>query len=140
MISSPHLARTLLFDVLRRWSLYLNRCMAVSASEYLDDPGCQFPFSLEPILVELEGGQYVGPILPVALRDLVSRANDRGGGGGGSGGGSSGSSGGSGGGGGSTATKINSSITGGVQGCGFVTTRTCLSCPFGMGRTLTISW
>ena len=28
MISSPHLATTLLYDVLCRWSLYLNRCAA----------------------------------------------------------------------------------------------------------------
>ena len=27
MISSPHLATTLLFDVSRRWSLYLNWCV-----------------------------------------------------------------------------------------------------------------
>ena len=32
MISSPHLVTTLLFDVSRRWSLYLNRCVAVLAS------------------------------------------------------------------------------------------------------------
>ena len=33
MISFPHLATTLLYDVSRRWSQYLNRCMAASASE-----------------------------------------------------------------------------------------------------------
>ena len=32
IISSPHLATTLLIDVLQRWSLYLNRCVAVLAS------------------------------------------------------------------------------------------------------------
>ena len=31
MISSPHLATTLIFGVSWRWSLYLNRCMAASA-------------------------------------------------------------------------------------------------------------
>ena len=32
MISPPHLVMTLLFDFSRRWSLYLNRCVDVSAS------------------------------------------------------------------------------------------------------------
>ena len=69
--------------------MYLNRCVAVSASESLDALGCQVPFSLKPILADLQGGQYVGPILPTALGDLVYRARGRGdgdrGGGGGSG-------------------------------------------------------
>ena len=56
MISSPHLATTLLFDVSWRWILYLNRCVAALASESLDSPGCQVPFSLDPILADLEGG------------------------------------------------------------------------------------
>ena len=33
MISPPYLATTLIYDVSRRWSHYLNRCMVVSASE-----------------------------------------------------------------------------------------------------------
>ena len=87
MIPSPHLATPLLFDVSRQWSLYLNRCVAASASESLDAPGCQVYFSLEPILAYLEGGKCVGPIIPTALGDLVSRSSGRGsGGGGGSGG------------------------------------------------------
>ena len=117
MISSPHLPTTLLFDLSRRWSLYLNRCVAASASESLDAPGCQVPFSLEPILAELEGGRHVSPILPLALGELVSRPNWRGGGGGGSSGGGGsygGSSGGNGGDdGGDTANKSKSSATGG---------------------------
>ena len=56
MISSPDLAMTFLFDMLWRWSLYLNRCVAASALECLDAQGCQVPLSLEPILAELEGG------------------------------------------------------------------------------------
>ena len=67
VISSPHLATTLLFDVSRRWSQYLDRCVAVSASEVEEAPGASVPFSLEPILVELEGGRYIGPILPASL-------------------------------------------------------------------------
>ena len=121
VISSTHLDTTLLFDVLRRWSLYLNSCVAALALESLDAPGCQVPFSLEPILAELEGGRYVGPILLLALGDLVSRANGRcdGGGGGGSSGsrsncGGSGSSGGNGGGGGgATANKTKILSNGG---------------------------
>ena len=72
VISSPHLATTLLFDVLRRWSQYLNRCVAALASEVEEAPGASVPFSLEPILVELEGGRYIGPILPDTLADLVA--------------------------------------------------------------------
>ena len=133
MISSPHLATTLLFDVSPRWSLYLNRCVDVLASESLDAPGCQVPFLIKPILAELEGGQYVGPILPMALGDLVSRANVRGGGGDG---------GGSGGGGGSGAdpTKRKSSSARGMGGCRCVMTCTCPPCPFRMGRSLARSW
>ena len=78
MISSPHLAMPLLFDMLRRWSLYLNRCVAAVASDFVDALGCQVPFSLEPIMTDLEGGRYVGPIPPMALRDLVSRSSGRG--------------------------------------------------------------
>ena len=72
MISSPHLATKLLFDVSRRRSQYLNRCVAASASEVEEAPGASAPFSLEPILVELEGGRYNGPILPASLADLVA--------------------------------------------------------------------
>ena len=35
-----------------------------------DAPGASVPFSLKPILVELERGSYIGPILPAALADL----------------------------------------------------------------------
>ena len=72
MISSPHLATTLLFDVSRRWSQYLNRCVAELALEVVEALGVGVPFSLEPILVDLEGGRYIGPILPASLADLVT--------------------------------------------------------------------
>ena len=95
MISSPHLAMTLLYDVLRRWIQYLNKCVNTSASEVEEAPGASVPFSLEPILVELEGGRYIGPILPDALADLVAGRRPAGGsapkGGGGSGSSGSGS-------------------------------------------------
>ena len=61
MSSSPHLATTLLFNVLRRWSLYLNRCVSVSSSESLDAPGYYIPSFLDPILTELEGAGTWAP-------------------------------------------------------------------------------
>ena len=96
MISSPHLSTTLLFDVSRRWSQYLNRCVAASASELEEAPGASVLFSLEPILIKLEGGQYIGPILPASLADLITgrhparRIYPKGSGGGSSSGGVSG--------------------------------------------------
>ena len=53
MISSPHLAATLLFDVSRRWSQYLNRCVEALALEVVEAPGGGVPFSLKPILVDM---------------------------------------------------------------------------------------
>ena len=62
MISSPHLATTLLFDVSRRWSQYLNTCVAASAPEVEEALGASVPFSLGPILVDLEGGATMAPL------------------------------------------------------------------------------
>ena len=53
MILSPHLATTLVFDVSRRWSQYLKRCLAASDSKVVESPGGSVPFSLEPIMVEM---------------------------------------------------------------------------------------
>ena len=132
MISSPHLATALLFDVLRRWILYLNRCVAASTLESLDAPGCQVPFSLEPILADLYGGQYLGPIPLMASGDLVSRACGRGGGGGVSGVSGGGNSADEGGGGGTLAIKIKSSTTGGSESAGAV--RRTPACLVFLGR------
>ena len=98
MISYSHLATTFLFDVSLRWSQYHNRCVAASASEVEEAPRN----SVRPIMVELEGGRYIGPILSAALADLVSGRRSAGGSApkGGGGGGSSGGSGGGGSGGG----------------------------------------
>ena len=65
----------------------------MSAYEALEAPGANTPFSLEPILVELEGGQYLVLILPVPLLDILmvwrpDGGSGNGGGGSGSGGGS----------------------------------------------------
>ena len=49
------------------------------ASEYLDALGCNIPFSLKPIMFELEGGRYIVPILPASLADLVANTDGRGG-------------------------------------------------------------
>ena len=45
--------------------MYLNRDVTASSSEAR-------PFSLKPILLELEGGRYMGLILTVPLAELVS--------------------------------------------------------------------
>ena len=72
IISSPRLATILLFDVSRWWIQYLNRCVVVSDSKVVEAPGGSVPFSLEPILVEREGGHYIIPIRPASLSDLVA--------------------------------------------------------------------
>ena len=63
VISFPHLAKTVLYDVSRWWIQYLNRCVDSSALEVVEAPGGSVSFSLKPILIDLEGGRYVGPIL-----------------------------------------------------------------------------
>ena len=80
-ILSPHLAPPLLNDVSQRWSQYINRCVAALASEVVEAPGASIPFSLEPIMVVLEEGRYVGPILPGPLADLLAGRRAAGGGG-----------------------------------------------------------
>ena len=81
MISSPHLATTLLFYVSRPCSQYLNRCVATSDLVVVEAQGVISPFYLEPILVKMEGGRYLNPILPVSMADLVvgRRSSDGGG-------------------------------------------------------------
>ena len=51
IISSPHLATKIIYDVSWWWSLYLNRRVAVSELEALEAPGANTPFILEPILL-----------------------------------------------------------------------------------------
>ena len=103
IIFSPHLAKTLLYDVPLRWILYLKRCVAVSASEDLEVLGTTVIFTLYPILLKMEGGSYVGPLIPGNIMNLLSEQRSGGSRGGGgsisSGGISSGSGGGKGGGG-----------------------------------------
>ena len=70
----------------RRCSLYINRCVTVSSSEDIGVPGETVPFTLDPILLDLEGGNYVGTLLPLPLAELVSEIRDGGGNNGGSGG------------------------------------------------------
>ena len=71
MVSSPHLATTLLYGVSQRWSLYINRCVDVSASKALESPGANLSFSINTIPFDLEWGRYVGQILPGPLKDLL---------------------------------------------------------------------
>ena len=90
MTTTPHLATTLIYNVSRWWSMYLNRCVTASSSEDVGAAGEIATFSLETILLKLEGGRYVGPILTLPLAELVSRIHGGGGGnsvGGGTGGG-----------------------------------------------------
>ena len=47
-------------------------CVAVSALEGVEAPGASVPFSLKPIMVEMERGRYIDPILPASLADLVT--------------------------------------------------------------------
>ena len=93
MILSPNLATELLFDVLWWCRQYLNRFVAALNSEVVEAPWGSIPFSLEPILVNLKEGRYIGPILPVSLFDLVTGRRPSGGGDPKSGGGGGGDSG-----------------------------------------------
>ena len=72
MLSSPHLSRTLIYNVSRWWGLYLNKCGGAFYSKALEGPGANIPFLLEPIPFELKEGAYVGPILSVPLLDLIA--------------------------------------------------------------------
>ena len=72
IITSLHLATTLPFGVLRRWSLYLNRYGTASSSEDVGALGSTVPFSIVPILLELQCGIYVGPLLLEKLAYLIS--------------------------------------------------------------------
>ena len=62
----------LLYDVLRRCILYLNRCVAASSAAVVGAPRDSVPFSLKPILVNMEWGRYVGPILLGPLMELLT--------------------------------------------------------------------
>ena len=42
-------------------------------------PGASVPVSLEPILVELEGCRYIGPIFPTSLANLIAGRRSLGG-------------------------------------------------------------
>ena len=90
IITSPQLSTTLIYNVSRRWITYLNRCVATSSLEDVGVPRATVPFSLEPILLDMKGERYVGPLLPATLAELVSGrcggGNINGGGGSGSGG------------------------------------------------------
>ena len=56
-------------------------CVTASASETLEAPGAKVPFSLEPILIYLEGGHYVGLILQGSLANILAEWRPAGGGG-----------------------------------------------------------
>ena len=61
--------------------------MTVLYSEDKGEPGATVPFSLDPIFLKLEGGRYVGMLLPMTLAEVVSgRLSGSGSGGNGRGG------------------------------------------------------
>ena len=92
MITYPQLTMALLYDMSWRWSLYLNRCMALSHSEYVGVHRATVTFSLEPTLLYMKGGSYLGPLLMVTLAEMIIGRCGGGSGGNGSGNGSSGRS------------------------------------------------
>ena len=101
--------------------------MATSASEALESPETNTTFLLESILVDTEGGRYVGLILLVPLVDLLTGWRTDGSDGGSVGGSVGGVKGvvkddGSGGGSGVKFQRVGAS--GGTQGCGCATTCT----------------
>ena len=46
-------------------------CVTASSSGFLEALGANTPFLLEPILLDLEGGHYMGLILPESLTCLL---------------------------------------------------------------------
>ena len=80
MISPPHLATAILHCVSGRWGLYLNKYVAASSSDTIEAPGGNVPFLLEKILVELQVGRYMGPILTGPLDDILAGQRPTGGG------------------------------------------------------------
>ena len=44
---------TLIYDVSRRWSLYLNQWVSVLEPEALEAPVSNVPFKLDPILIKI---------------------------------------------------------------------------------------
>ena len=53
IIKSPHLTATLLYNVSRRCSTYMIRCVVASSLEDMEETRRTLPFSLEPILLDL---------------------------------------------------------------------------------------
>ena len=69
IISSPHLSTTLLYNVSRRWILYLKRCVAVLASDPCKPWVPMSPFSLSPSWsIWRGGGDTLAPSAPFFLQ------------------------------------------------------------------------
>ena len=87
----------------------------------VEAPGDSAPISLKPILVDMEGGCYIRPILTTYLADLISGRRQVGGGA------TSG--------GGNKKLMPKVGATGGMHECRWAMKRTCPPCPFETGRT-----
>ena len=88
MSTYPHLAAILIYDVSRRRSMYINICVTTSSLEDVGAPRAMVTFLVELVLLNLECGRYMVPLLPDNLAEMVSGRRV---GGGGRGGGGSGS-------------------------------------------------
>ena len=73
MITQPHLSTTLLYDVSKMWSMHLNICVSASSLEDVGVPGEMGTLSIYPILLDLDSGRYMEPLLPDTMSELVSR-------------------------------------------------------------------
>ena len=70
MITISQLNTTHPYDVAQQCILYLNRCVAVLMSKALEALGGTVPFTLDLILLKLNGGRYARPI-PGELADIL---------------------------------------------------------------------
>ena len=51
---------------------YTSTGVTASSSEYVGAPGAMMLFSLELIILDIEGGWYMGPLLPITFVEMVS--------------------------------------------------------------------
>ena len=64
VLMSPHLETMIIFGVSHWFLHYLNWYVVAMALEYLAAPNYAVPFSLDPVLQEMEVGRYFDPTPP----------------------------------------------------------------------------